>query len=244
MVNNTRGLIRKKPSQPFPDIIQVNEYYNIITFIICNAPFYTRRDLVVEVFEAIQTRRSNGLVTEQDVSNEVIEKVLRAGTWAPSHFRTEPWRFFVLMGEGRTRLGKVLAEIAELEMDDPKSDSNQKKLQKILDKPFRAPVIVAVAVEPNVPSDRVIIQEEYGAVYAAIQNMLLAAHALGVAGYWRTGKPTYHPLMKKLFGLSEKGEVLGFLYFGYPKRHLPGGKRKTVQEVTKWITSDDDYDAV
>lgn len=94
------------------------------------------------------------------------------------------------------------------------------------------------------PSDnpRALIQEEHGAVYAAIQNMLLVAHALGLAGYWRTGKPAYTPEMKKLFNLSENGGILGFLYFGHPKRAVPPGKRKQIDEVTTWLTSESDFD--
>lgn len=196
----------------------------------------------MDVFEAIKSRRSNGLVSDKPVPKETIDKILEAGTWAPSHFKTEPWKFYVLIGEGRLALGEVLAEIAKRDMEGPLNETNQKKLEKIGEKPLRAPVVVTVAVEPNVKSEKVIIQEEYGAVYAAIQNMLLAAHALGLGGYWRTGKPTYDPLMKELFGLSEKGEVLGFLYFGYPKREMSAGKRRPHEEVTKWIASKSDFD--
>ncbi|SEN55957.1 Nitroreductase [Mesobacillus persicus] len=196
----------------------------------------------MDVFEAIKSRRSNGLVSDKPVPKEIIDKILEAGTWAPSHFKTEPWKFFVLTGEGRLALGKVLAEIAKRDMENPLSETNQKKLEKICEKPLRAPVVMTVAVEPNLKSEKVIIQEEYGAVYAAIQNMLLAAHALGLGGYWRTGKPTYDPLMKELFGLSEKGEVLGFLYFGYTKREMAAGKRRPYEEVTKWLTSNSDFD--
>jgi nitroreductase len=195
----------------------------------------------LDVFEAIKTRRSNGLVRNEHVPKELIENILEAGTWAPSHFRTEPWKFFVLEGNSRMALGEVLVKIAEKTMDDPNSETNIKKREKILEKPFRAPVIITVAVEPNVKSEKVIVQEEYGAVYASIQNMLLAAHALGLGGFWRTGKPTYDPLMKKLFGLSDKGEVLGFLYFGYPKKEMPPGNRKAISEVTTWLEDKEDF---
>lgn len=196
----------------------------------------------MDVFEAIKTRRSNGLISNDPVPKELIERILEAGTWAPSHFRTEPWKFFVLQGDSRMRLGEVLADIAEKTMDNPTSETNRKKREKTLEKPFRAPVIITVAVEPNVNSEKVILLEEYGAVYAAIQNMLLAAQALGLGGYWRTGKPTYDPLMNRLFRLSEKGEVLGFLYFGYPKKEMPAGKRKSINEVTTWLSDKSDFD--
>ncbi|RNF39192.1 nitroreductase family protein [Planococcus salinus] len=189
----------------------------------------------MDVLSAIKKRRSNGLVSEEPVPRELLEKVLEAGTWAPSHHRTEPWRYFVLTGSGREPLGKVLAKIAAKNMEDPESEKNRKKLQAAADNPFRAPAIITVAAEPS-DNPKVDVREEYGAVYASIQNMLLAAEELGLGAYWRTGAPAYDPVMKELFGLSEKGEVLGFLYIGYPKRELPVGKRKPVEEVTVWMT--------
>ena len=68
--------------------------------------------------------------------------------------------------------------------------------------------MIAVAASPSEES-RTLRIEEIGAVNAAIQNMLLAAHGLGLGAIWRTGKSTYHPKMKELFGLREKDEVLG-----------------------------------
>ncbi|WP_456270987.1 nitroreductase family protein [Bacillus sp. AK031] len=196
----------------------------------------------MDIIEAIKTRRSMGLVKDEPVPQDITEKILEAGHWAPSHFRTEPWRFFVLTGNGRKPLGRVLADIAKENMDEPDNETNQKKLQKTLEKPFRAPLVITVAVEPTADNPKVIEVEEYGAAFAAIQNMLLAAHGLGLSGYWRTGKPAYHPKMKELFGLSEKGEVLGFLYFGYPKRDAPPGKRKDLHDVVKWLHNESDFD--
>ncbi|WP_113927856.1 nitroreductase [Bacillus sp. P14.5] len=195
----------------------------------------------MDIFEAINTRRSMGLVKDEPIPDEVINQILEAGSWAPSHFRTEPWRFFVLTGEGRKPLGSVLAEIAMESMDDPSSEANQKKLEKTLAKPYRAPLVITVAVEPTADNPKVIDVEEYGAVYAAIQNMLLAGHGLGLGGFWRTGKPAYHGKMRELFGLSHKGDVLGFLYFGYPKREVPPGKRKDVNTCVRWLNAESDY---
>lgn len=196
----------------------------------------------MDVLTAIKNRRSNGLVSEEPVPRELLEKVLEAGTWAPSHHRTEPWRYFVLTGSGRETLGEVLEKIAEKSMDNPESETNRKKLERAAKNPFRAPAIIAVAVEPS-DNPKVDIREEYGAVYASIQNMLLAAQELGLGVYWRTGAPAYDPMMKELFGLSEKGEVLGFLYIGYPKREVPAGKRKPVEEVTTWIADKEEFES-
>lgn len=169
----------------------------------------------MDALEAIFTRRSIGVVTEQVPPEDLIEKIVEAGTWAPNHFRTEPWRYFVLTGDGRGPLGETLAKIAARDMEEPESAENKEKLEKVKRKPFRAPVIIVAAVEPS-DNPKVILKEEYAAVNAGIQNMLLAAHALGLGAIWRTGRPCYDDEVRKLFGISERGEVLGFIYIGYP----------------------------
>jgi nitroreductase len=195
----------------------------------------------MDIFEAIKARRSMGLVKDEPVPKDVIEKILEAGNWAPSHHQTEPWRFYVLTGSGRNLLGGALVEIAKENMESPESEESKEKLEKTGGKPLRAPLIIAVAVEPN-DNPKVIEIEEYGAAYAATQNMLLAAHALGLAGIWRTGKPCYHRSMNELFGLSHRGKVLGFLYFGYPKKEAPAGKRKDVSGCVTWLGNENDFE--
>lgn len=67
----------------------------------------------MDALEALRTRRSIGRVKDREVPKELIEKIIEAATWAPNHVKTEPWRFFVLTGDGRKRLGETLAQIAE-----------------------------------------------------------------------------------------------------------------------------------
>jgi nitroreductase len=194
----------------------------------------------MDALEAILTRRSVGLVSEKPVPDELIEKILEAGTWAPNHFKTEPWRFFVLTDDARKALGETLAGITERGLEDPATEENRRKIEKAKHNPLRAPVVIAVAVEPS-DQPRVILKEEYAAVNAGVQNMLLAAHALGLGAMWRTGKACYDREICKLFGLSEKGEVVGFIYIGYPSKNLPAGKRSHFREKTKWFRSSGDF---
>jgi nitroreductase len=190
---------------------------------------------MMDVFEAIQSRRTIGKVTDDKVDRQLIEKILEAGIWAPNHFRTEPWKFYVLTGEGRRPLGHVLASISKETMDDPNSEENREKLKKAEQKPFRAPVVIAVAciVEEH---PKALKREELAACHAAVQNMLLMTHALGLGAIWRTGQPTYHEKMKGLFGLKEQDELIGFLYVGHPDKKIPKPMRKhAVEQKTVWI---------
>jgi nitroreductase len=188
----------------------------------------------LEVIEAIKTRRSIGKVKDDPVPKELIEKIIDAGTWAPNRYLTQPWRFFVVTGEGRKQLSKVMEEIALESGIDIESQEGKKKLEKEKNKAFRAPVIIAVAAEVT-ENEKVIRLEELGAVYAAVQNMLLAAHSLGLASYWKTGKACYSSKMKRFFGLDDKDEVLSLMYIGYADMERKDALRKPGKQLTKWI---------
>lgn len=188
----------------------------------------------MELIEGIRSRRSIGQVKDQPVPRELIEQILEAGTWAPNHFMTEPWKFFVLTGDGRLKLGDALADIAIEGLGDPNHPDVQQKAEQARAKALRAPVIITVVVTPS-SEEKVFRTEEFGAVHAAAQNMLLAAHALGLGAIWRTGAPAYHPKMKQLFSLGEKDEIVGFIYIGYPKDDVKKeGKRTDFREKTVW----------
>ncbi|MDO3411701.1 nitroreductase [Saccharibacillus sp. CPCC 101409] len=189
----------------------------------------------MELSEAIRTRRSVGAVTSEEISRDRIERILEAGTWAPNHRKTEPWRFFVLQGEGRGKLASALADVEAAEKGiEPSAEQREEMLASALKKVSRAPVIIAVGCEP-VEGPKIIPIEETLAVAAAVQNMLLEAHALGLGAVWRSGSPCYHPVMAERFGLGGSGQMLGFIYLGYPDREPGEGKREPAESKTVWI---------
>lgn len=191
----------------------------------------------MDLFEAITTRRSIGKVKEDPIPLSLIEKVLEVGTWAPNHHRTEPWRFVVLQGEGRRGLGRVYAEIALENYGALTEEERSSIYEKQMEKAFRAPVIITVIVTPS-DQPNVIKQEEIAAGNAAVQNMLLGAHALGLGAIWRTGKPAYHPKMRAFFGCRENDEIVGLIYLGYPDLKGVSTKRIPFSEKTIWIQGD------
>lgn len=189
----------------------------------------------MEVKEAIRNRRSMGKVKQDPVAKPLIEEILEAGAWAPNHCNTEPWRFWVMTGEGRRLLGRGYAEVALSEASVELSEEELNTLGSVQEKKaFRAPVVIAVAV---IPSDKPIVPviEEYAAVHAAVQNMLLTAHALGLGAIWRTGAPTYHPKMREAFSLVGKEELVGFIYLGYPEMAAPKAERVPFTQKTVWV---------
>ncbi|WKZ52392.1 MAG: nitroreductase [Anaerolineales bacterium] len=173
----------------------------------------------MEVFDAIHTRRSMGAVKADPLSRETIRALLEAGNQAPNHHRVRPWRFFVLTGAARERLGDVMAASQRDRQPDAPSDS----LERARALPLRAPVVIAVGADA--PRDEKIIEiENVCAAAAACENILLAAHALGLGAIWRTGTWARDPKVKAFFGLASEQHLVAFIYVG-----IPGGEAKAIE---------------
>jgi nitroreductase len=190
----------------------------------------------MDVMTALFTRRSIGVVKPMEPPKEVIMKCLEAAVHAPNHFRTEPWRFFVLTGQARERYGDVLAAIRKEELEAKGEAVDEEKLAKEKAKAFRAPVLITVAVVPDTSNPRVVELEEIMAGAAAVQNLLLAVHAHGLAAIWRTGEVHYHPKLKAFFNLPEEAHLIGTVYIGYPDISPPAAKRTPATDKTTWLT--------
>ncbi|XEC93796.1 nitroreductase [Paenibacillus tarimensis] len=188
----------------------------------------------MDVEEAIRTRRSIGKVKPDAVDKTLIQNLLDAATWAPCHYHTEPWKFIVMMGEGRSKLGEGYARVCAETLTDVTGEQLQERLAKERQKAFRAPVVIAAVCTPS-DDPRVARVEELAAAHAAVQNMLLSAHACGLASIWRSGEPMYHPLMKESLGLDARDEIVGLVYIGYPDISPPAGKRTPAAVKTIWL---------
>lgn len=184
----------------------------------------------MDVLDAIHTRQSVGKVKPEPVARELIEQLLSAGAQAPNHHNVRPWRFVVLTGAGREKLGDVMAESFRQKFPTVADEA----LNKERAKPLRSPVVIAVGVDKPTES-RVSELENICAAAAACQNILLAAHGLGLAVQWRTGDPANDPNVKKFLDLAPDQSLLAFLYIGYAETTPSGGSRPSFEDRTMWI---------
>jgi len=184
----------------------------------------------MDITTAIHTRQSVGEVKPDPIPRELIEKLLSAGAQAPNHYKVRPWRFIVLKGEGLKHLGDVLAKSLSLkaEIISPEALDNERT------KPLRASLIIAVAVDKPV-EPKISEVENICAAAAACQNILLAAHDMGLASIWRTGPAAIDPLVKEFFGLEKDQHLIAFLYIGYPVKPSVAPQRPDHADRTVWI---------
>lgn len=162
----------------------------------------------MELLEGIESRTSALKLSEPGPSREHIERIIHAGARAPDHGRLRPWRFVVLEGDARARLGDAMAELLKKKLPE----AQQAQLDAERGKPMRAPVIIVVAAK--IAKSRIPEIEQIVAVAAAAQNMFLAANALGYGVMWKTGDAAYSADTKGLFGLEPADHIVGLLYLG------------------------------
>jgi nitroreductase len=184
----------------------------------------------MDALEAILTRHSVAKVKPDPVSHEIIERLLHAAVQAPNHYHVRPWRFVVMTGKSRNTLGEVLAQA--LKKQNPELPDSGMEIERA--KPLRAPVLIAVGVDkPNDP--RVLEIENICAVAAAVENLLLAAHAEGLGAMWRTGSAARDPEVKKFLGFSPDQELISFVYIGYPDPTAAITERPSYEDRTVWM---------
>ena len=99
--------------------------------------------------------------TPEPVSDELIEKILEAGRWAPSGLNNQPWRFAVIRDAG---LRQAISELTHY--------------PKIV---LAAQVLIAVFLDTEKSYHR---EKDIQAIGACLQNMLLEAHSLGLGAVW------------------------------------------------------------
>lgn len=181
------------------------------------------------LFAAIKHRRSMGLsrLKPDAVDRSLIERMLEAANWAPSHGDTEPWRFTVFTGDGRERLA-ALFETAH-------GDENAHK------RAFAAPVWIAIGMAPALKEDGSLLMsqdEEMMAVACAVQNLHLMATALGLAGMWHSKGISVHPAVAQGLGLEPPACLLGFFLCGWPATDWLTSTRRPLSEKVRWVERD------
>jgi nitroreductase len=180
----------------------------------------------MDTLEALRTRRSVGAFAPEAPPLDVIERAIEAATWAPNHHLTEPWRFHVLVGDAREELAAAICATLPPEKD---TDAERKSVQG---KIGRAPVLVVVTQVGN-SDDAVRDLEDYAACACATQNLLLAAHAEGLAAKWSTGKLAHSAGARRYLGLGEHDRIVAYVYLGYAATTVPAEPRRNAP-VTTW----------
>ena len=159
-----------------------------------------------------------------------LVQILEAANWAPTHRRTEPWRFKVFYSEA-SRLG--LSEFFGATYIQTAVKYSEVKKKKIMEKPLLSKCVIAICMQRD-PAECVPEWEEIAATAMAVQNMWLVAHDLNIGGYWSS--PTLKDHLTNHIPLAEGEKCLGFFYMGKYDNALPEGHRNsTIDDKVVWL---------
>ena len=169
-------------------------------------------------------RRTNlQMDLDRPVAPELVHELCEIAASAPNHKRTWPWRFCLFTGDGRSALGEAYAAALQLRGAD------EAKVTKARTKYLRAPAMLLVGSTSPEPGR--VLEDGY-AVAAALQNLLLAATAAGLASFWSTPPVPDVPEVLRLAGFPEGTQIVGVVYLGWPARDVETPARPQV-EVTQ-----------
>jgi nitroreductase len=182
------------------------------------------------IFDLIKNRRAvfPAQYNDKPIAKADLEKILEAANWAPTHRKTEPWRFKVLKGASKESLGYFLSG----KYREHEAKPSELKARKMLEKTKQAAVIIAICMQRD-PAESVPEWEEIAATAMAVQNMWLCCTSMKIGAYWSS--PSLIRFMDEFFPLSEGEKCLGFFYMGYYDQEPEVGTRTPVADKTVWL---------
>lgn len=183
----------------------------------------------------IKNRRSigSGKMNGKIIPDETVNQILALADWAPTHGRTEPWRFFVYGGEALKQFGKIHADLYwNHTAEDKRQEATYEKLLHNIDKASH----LVIAVMKRGENEKIPQVEEVAATSAAVQNILLGATALGIASFWSTGGMTHKQALKEYLHLGKEDIIMGLIFLGYTDEPAKEGVRNIpLDEKVKWL---------
>jgi nitroreductase len=169
----------------------------------------------VDVEEAIRTRRTHKVYGADPVDRSSLDALLELATWAPNHHLTNPWRFRVLGPRALAALKEAAGPEAASKLD-------------------RAPTLVCVsAVQQG--EDPIADEEDLLAAGCATYALLLAAHARGLAAYWRTPAVLRSDEGRAALSLSDDERAIALVHLGPLRQEKAPPERAPAADVVTYL---------
>jgi F420 biosynthesis protein FbiB-like protein len=200
----------------------------------------------MDFFEVVHTQRAIRRFKPDPVPPELIHRMIDAAVRAPSGGNTQPWAFLVVSDAAKRQ---VIADAVREGLTDAEDRRREamtfdptRRRMRLGSIAFRenvasAPVlIIPCLVNPSSPSADVNSLFAGSSIYGAVQNMMLAARALGLGTLMTTFNIAIEPVIRKEFGLPDDAKPVAVIPLGYPAEGERFGPttRKPAESVTYW----------
>lgn len=183
------------------------------------------------LFELIKNRRSvqPNMYSEEPISDEELNLILESANWAPTHKKTEPWRYKIVQGEARKRFAEFL--VRKYQENTPAELQSERKQQDPADKALKSDKIILICMQksPVLPE-----WEELAATAMSVQNMWLMCTSFNIGTYWSS--PSMIQFVNEFVALHPDEICIGFMYMGKLKMPLFEGVRKPMEAKVQFIS--------
>jgi nitroreductase/predicted transcriptional regulator YdeE len=197
----------------------------------------TSEENPMNVYEAISNRRSIRKFKNDPIPEEDLHKILQAGILAPSGKNRQPWKFLVVQGEKRAEMiTQMLAGIDHNEKAGRDCGSSRNTVKVMAQAPVTVFIFNPVGIHPwqKHSIDQMLMSVvDTQSIGAAIQNMLLAAQELGIGSLWICDVFSAYEELSSWLG--ESSEMIAAISFGYANEHPIARKRRSFDDVVRWI---------
>ena len=175
----------------------------------------------------LQTRRSGKPrdLIAPGPDHAQLRQILEVALRTPDHGKLAPWRFVIVPQDKREKLAALLEAAYRAE----KPEAGRLEIEAMHQFAHQAPTLV-VALSKPVAGSKIPVWEQELSAGAAIMNLLHATHALGFAGGWLTGWPSFNDDVRDAFG-SEDERLAGFVFIGTPSRALEERPRPDYNDI-------------
>ena len=178
---------------------------------------------VTDVHELFRRQRAIRNFTDEDVPDELVDQVLTAAIHAPSGSNTQPWHFIVI------RDPSVKQAISDV-YDEARADTSRVTARSAggVRQPLSAAPVLIVACVNTPASGRAGFQTG-ASIYPSVQNILLAAHALGLGSVLTTLHRRRKDRIHEILGIPDHIESAAIIPLGWPDREYGPNRRRPLE---------------
>ena len=182
------------------------------------------------LIEIIQKRRAvfPHAYNEESIPDQLLLQILEAGNWAPTHKKTEPWRYRIFRGQSLQKLSDFLYQ--DYVERTPKDQFSPRKANKKKNNPLKSAAVIAICMKRHevVPE-----WEEIASVAMSVQNIWLVCSSLNIGAYWSS--PNVIHRMDSFLELSADERCIGLFYMGHIDTLAPPSERTAIESKIKWM---------
>ena len=182
--------------------------------------------------DLLKTRRSvpPPLLDGPGPSREELDAILTLAARVPDHGKLAPWRFIVIEGPARERVGEIIAKTFAADNPDAGPERIEQERRRLMHAPLSVAVVSRAGPHVKIPE-----WEQVLSAGAAAMNLVIAANAAGYATSWLTEWYAYDRRVLDALGLAPSERLAGFVHIGRAREVPSDRPRPALAEIVTYL---------